>query len=343
MADWRPPRPPQPPQIIVDSGNEGRMPGRIQEEDTPSTAGQQSSSTHLLPQFPSAPFAQAPRFPSIYTTPEGSNSSERLVAPTTGQGSRIYRGYAPEYPSPLSSRRTSWESIGSREDFQGPFVSPLDDPAKASSSGEAINTQTVAQKYLITPTPDLILFPEDVEADDYLHNPDPNESDKYKFEIWSRRGMINVGGLIFVILGILALFVAYPVLYDNCVFCVPYPKLTRCSTFSRKLLNPDGGACAADPNCLSDKVALLKNQRTGLIDPDTPDSEKTRTSNDGTKLQLVVRLSLGLVLVYINHFSSLMSSTMTDERSLMAMTPSSKAWISGTVSLRTSNGTTRTL
>jgi hypothetical protein len=225
----------------------------------------------------------------------------------------------------LSSRRTSWESIGSREELHGSFAYPLDDPAKVSSGGEAINTQTVAQKYLITPTPDLILFPEDVEADDYLHNPDPNESDKYKFEIWSKRGMINVGGLIFVILGILALFVAYPVLYDSCILHVLCPKLTRYRTFSRKILNPDGGACAADPNCLSDKVDLLKNQRTSLIDPDTPDSEKMRTSNDGTKLQLVLCLSAGLVFVYINHPSSLTSSTMMDERSSMAMTPSSKA------------------
>lgn len=53
-------------------------------------------------------------------------------------------------------------------------------------------------------------------------------------------------------------------------------------------IDPSNGACAAAVDCLSDKVSLLKNQRTGLIDPDTPDSVKTKTAQDGTKLNLVV-------------------------------------------------------
>lgn len=34
-------------------------------------------------------------------------------------------------------------------------------------------------------------------------------------------------------------------------------------------------------------MGLLKNIRTGLVDPDTPDSAKTKTAPDGTKLKLV--------------------------------------------------------
>jgi hypothetical protein len=37
-------------------------------------------------------------------------------------------------------------------------------------------------------------------------------------------------------------------------------------------------------------MGLLKNQRVGLIDPDTPQSAYTKTDNDGNTLKLVVSL-----------------------------------------------------
>lgn len=49
-----------------------------------------------------------------------------------------------------------------------------------------------------------------------------------------------------------------------------------------------GASCATDANCLSDSIALLKNQRVGLIDPDTPKSAMTKTGHDGKQLNLVV-------------------------------------------------------
>lgn len=212
MADWRPPRPrPQkPPQIVVDSANGEYITGNTHYETSPSTAGTPISARNLLPQFPPGPFAQAPVAHPIYNTNGGSQSSERLITPPVLQRPRIFHGYSPDSPSPLSSRKTSLESAGSRDHLQEAVPSPFDDPR----GDETINTQTAAQKYNIIPTPDLILFPEDVEADDYLHNPDPNEKDKNKFVFWSKRGMVNVGGLIFVTLGVLALFVAYPVMYE---------------------------------------------------------------------------------------------------------------------------------
>jgi hypothetical protein len=73
-----------------------------------------------------------------------------------------------------------------------------------------MNTQTVTEKYNIMPTDGLLLFPEDVEKDDYLHNPDPSDREQ-ECDIWNRRGVINVGGLIFLTLGFLALFIGYPI------------------------------------------------------------------------------------------------------------------------------------
>jgi hypothetical protein len=56
------------------------------------------------------------------------------------------------------------------------------------------------------------LFPEDVEKDDYMHNPDPNEKDGGECDVYSGRGIINVGGLALITLGVLILFIGYPVL-----------------------------------------------------------------------------------------------------------------------------------
>ena len=116
----------------------------------------------------------------------------------------------------MSSRRTSWSSdAGSRDSRHGPFASPFDDSRAPSRAGsdEDINTQTVSEKYNIMPSAGLLLFPEDVEKDDYLHNPGPDDKDGEKCDVFSKRGMMNIGGLAFITLGVLVLFIGYPVLY----------------------------------------------------------------------------------------------------------------------------------
>jgi len=59
------------------------------------------------------------------------------------------------------------------------------------------------------------MFPEDVEKDDYLHNPDG--LDGKDCDILTKRGLMNLGGLAFITIGVLALFVGYPVMYAS--FC----------------------------------------------------------------------------------------------------------------------------
>ena len=76
-----------------------------------------------------------------------------------------------------------------------------------------MNTQTVSEKYNILPSAGLLLFPEDVEKDDWLHTPDPNERDKMNWaDLFSKRGIVNVGGLLLITVGILILFIGYPIL-----------------------------------------------------------------------------------------------------------------------------------
>jgi hypothetical protein len=69
----------------------------------------------------------------------------------------------------------------------------------------------VSEKFNIMPTDGLLLFPEDVEKDDYLHNPDPSDQDR-ECDVCNRRGVLNVGSLALLTVGILVLFIGYPVM-----------------------------------------------------------------------------------------------------------------------------------
>lgn len=82
------------------------------------------------------------------------------------------------------------------------------------------------------PSAGLLLFPEDVEKDDYLHNPDPNEKEKRDCDIFNKRGIINIGGLALLTLGVLALFIGYPAAYV-------FPPLHRLKTLLRAMLFHD--------------------------------------------------------------------------------------------------------
>ena len=117
-------------------------------------------------------------------------------------------------PSQRAESDRSWSSISSlsRESlFQ---VDPFEDsrgPSRSGSDEYDVNTQTVSEKFNIMPTDGLLLFPEDVEKDDYMHNPDPTDQDR-DCDICNRRGLLNVGGLVVLTLGLLMLFVGYPVM-----------------------------------------------------------------------------------------------------------------------------------
>ncbi|RJE17600.1 Beta-glucan synthesis-associated protein [Aspergillus sclerotialis] len=162
--------------------------------------------------------------------------------------------------STTSSRRSSLSSDSDSSDSD--VVDAVHD----------VNTQTVSEKYNITPSDGLLLFPEDVEKDDAIHNPDPRDTER-DCNFCNRRGIVNVGGLTILVLGLLMLFIGYPVLtFVRGVEESQYKDLT----------------CKEDPHCLNvGKRPLLKNIRSGLIDPDTPDDVKTIQSADGKEWKLV--------------------------------------------------------
>ncbi|KAK0366319.1 beta-glucan synthesis-associated protein [Friedmanniomyces endolithicus] len=287
MDDSSPPARHEVPHVRLNSGSGDLLNMADQQAQRPQTATRQPSSRSLTatgrpgtaPSLRNAPSGQ-----SLYQNQTPAESAELLLPPRKTRTRRFRDD--PESPSGprspsasgFNSRRTSWssESAGSRDSrYGGPFVSPFDDsraPSRAGSEEEGVNTQTVSEKYNILPSAGLLLFPEDVEKDDYLHNPDPNERDKMNCaDLFSKRGLVNVGGLLFITLGVLILFIGYPIL-----------------TFVQKAIEPAGSnACSLDPNCLRSDIPLLKNLRTGPIDPDTPSNVKSRKGDNGKTQTLV--------------------------------------------------------
>ena len=207
-----PDSPRMPPHIRLNSGQEDLLSSN---SSTPRPqATRQDSSRSLIPQKPLA-LRDTPSAQNLYTA-NAQESAERLLPPSR---SRMHRFRDEDLPgSPLqsgfSSRRTSWSSEGGgSRDSRLYGVDDSRAPSRAGSDENDVNTQTVAEKYNILPSAGLLLFPEDVEKDDWLHNPDPNEKEHNECNIWTRRGMVNIGGLAFITLGVLMLFVGYPLLY----------------------------------------------------------------------------------------------------------------------------------
>lgn len=153
----------------------------------------------------------------IYSDFEVQDSSERLLAP---QRPRIRDEESPPKSPDLSriaSRRSSLDSEHSRDSrrLENPFAdsrSPSRSGSRADSDDDNVNTQTASERFNIQPSDNLLLFPDDVEKDDYLHNPDPEGREERDCDIWTTRGMANIGGLALITLGILTLFIGYPVL-----------------------------------------------------------------------------------------------------------------------------------
>ncbi|KAI9368592.1 beta-glucan synthesis-associated protein-domain-containing protein [Aspergillus egyptiacus] len=202
--------------------------------------------------------------PTVYPSFKHRGSTEFLLPP---RPHRHYRdGFGPLNVSVASPRRDSWSSEAGSYDTKGySFRSrPL---SHAESEENDMNTQTVTEKYNIMPTDGLLLFPEDVEKDDHLHNPDPSERER-RCDIWNRRSITNLAALVLLALGFLVLF---------------FGEATR------GMRAKPGGKCeAGDTLCLDvGDRPLLSNIRRGLIDPDTPESAYTKKSAGGKEWKLV--------------------------------------------------------
>ncbi|KAL2832948.1 beta-glucan synthesis-associated protein-domain-containing protein [Aspergillus cavernicola] len=206
-------------------------------------------------------------FPTVYASFNQHGSTEFLIPPRPHRHRDDTLGSPSSNLSIVSSRRTSWSSEAGSYDTRGYSRAQ----SRAESDEIDVNTQTVTEKYNIMPTDGLLLFPEDVEKDDYMHNPDPSDREG-ECDIWNRRGVVNLGALVLLTIGLLVLFIGYPV-------------VTAVKGFEKA--RP--AHCEADDLlCLEvGDRPLLSNIRRGLIDPDTPESVHTKKSADGKEWKLV--------------------------------------------------------
>ena len=124
-----------------------------------------------------------------------------------------------------------------------------------------------------------ILYNNEVEADDKFHMPADDDDETYKAKLsdyFDRRSIVSTIGGIFLVLGLLCIFIVLPVL-----------------TFTTNVANPNAGKYVINTgpawaHVNNNTYPLLQNIRKGLIDPDTPASAMTRASTfDGSALQLV--------------------------------------------------------
>jgi beta-glucan synthesis-associated protein KRE6 len=229
----RGPPPPRhaPPHIRLNSGSGGdllEMSQTSQGPDSRPQTSRQHSSRSLTSQQQQRPGTAPGRQPpppgvgAVYGSQTPADSHELLLPPRKSKPTRRFRDDDSPMRSPMASgfnsRRTSWSSgsDASRDSRIGAYANPFEDsraPSRAGSDDEGVNTQTVSEKYNILPSAGLLLFPEDVEKDDWLHTPDPNDRDRMNCsDLFSKRGLVNVGGLALITVGILILFIGYPIL-----------------------------------------------------------------------------------------------------------------------------------
>jgi beta-glucanase (GH16 family) len=122
------------------------------------------------------------------------------------------------------------------------------------------------------------------EADDEMHMPRDDDDIKFKPKMrdhFTRDSIVSTFGLAFMISGLLFIFVGLPVLSAMGVIDYNSAYGMPLSMFP----NPWRPQLWAIVN--NKKYPLLKNIRTGLIDPDTPEHVKSRTGEFGDEYVLV--------------------------------------------------------
>ena len=128
-----------------------------------------------------------------------------------------------------------------------------------------------------------ILYEDEVEADDKWHKPADDDDITYRAnwkDYLNPRSIVSGVGAVFLILGLLCVFIVLPVLTFSTNIYLPAGKGRNSTNTSNY------GPEWAHVN--NNTYPLLQNVRKGLIDPDTPASAKTRKSTfDGSTLNLV--------------------------------------------------------
>jgi len=128
------------------------------------------------------------------------------------------------------------------------------------------------------------MFVDEKEADDDMHMPLPDDDIKFKPTMrdhLSKENICSTFGMFFLLFGLLFLFVAVPVLVYTNVLDIDYAYDTPLDQFAKW---PEAEKWAIVNNRTYPLMSKMKLQ---LVDPDTPDNVKSKTSWDGEEMVLV--------------------------------------------------------
>ncbi|KAF7936639.1 uncharacterized protein EAE97_008005 [Botrytis byssoidea] len=198
--------------------------------------------------------------------------------------SRTPSSYGSELSAPrplfISEASTSSDSLSSsifRNPFRDSSAALIDNPEKWNYPDDRV----AAFHPYFGGEKGFILYDDEIEDDDNLHIPNENDDRDFKptFHEWmEKKSLINAIGGIFMVIGLLCVFILLPVL-----------------TFTTRVWGAGGGGGGnyvdygpAWAHVNNRTYPLLRNVRTTLIDPDTPQASRTRKSTfNGETLNLV--------------------------------------------------------
>lgn len=131
------------------------------------------------------------------------------------------------------------------------------------------------------------LYTDAVEDDDDMHMPQWDDDIRLKAswkDHFTRDNLASTIGMIFMVLGLLTIFIVLPVVSYTGTSLLVYQYETPLDQMPGAFTKQDKNSWAY----VNDRqYPIMKNMRTGLIDPDTPASAATRTDINGDTLKLV--------------------------------------------------------
>ncbi|KAJ6519664.1 beta-glucan synthesis-associated protein [Mycena sanguinolenta] len=223
-----------------------------------------------------------------FASPYSSASSQARAPPDSQRRYFDQPSAPPSTTNLLPSQRVSAGSFESNDSgavhanfsrgpSRGPSVRSNESPYSASRANQTPSfIPSISDKFSLSPDPaawGADLNPNHPEPDDSLHNPDPrrDKSTDHGGNIFTSRGLMNLGCLFILAAGILTLFAGYPLI----------------SHFTASPSSFFGGFNVGGTNATG-QVPLIDGN-FGLIDSDTPKDAYTIDSyhSPGTKLQLV--------------------------------------------------------
>ncbi|KAF8964222.1 beta-glucan synthesis-associated protein-domain-containing protein [Flammula alnicola] len=170
----------------------------------------------------------------------------------------IGAGYGPYSYNPEQARETGVYGTNTRFSATPSSENSLTKPpTQEKAPPPPVLTTTTVPQYLWDKDPDL---------DDALHNPDPRG--EWDFTLFSLRGWVNATMIFILILGLLTLFIGYPVIFFQTHRPQPF------TGFNVGGINGSG------------QIPVFPNLPS-LVDGDTPSDAFTRVGSDGQLYDLV--------------------------------------------------------